>query len=198
VRHGIDTSIKKPDRAPGAEFELANQKGIVEALIFAAAKPLTISQIANASHFSKKTVEGVIVELNEEYAETGRSFRIEYVAGAYRMFTLPEYHAYINRANIREKSTRLTQAALETLSVVAYKQPVTRVEIERIRGVDCGGVLKNLMAKEFVAIDSRSPAPGNPILYKTTEFFLEFFGLPSLEHLPALSEIGAAIEFTRA
>lgn len=105
------------------------------------------------------------------------------------MFTLPEFHSYINKANIREKTVRLSPASLEALAIIAYKQPVTRVEIERIRGVDSGGVLKNLMTKELIAIDGKSPAPGNPLLYKTTEYFLEFFGLPSLDHLPPLAEI---------
>jgi len=105
------------------------------------------------------------------------------------MFTLPEFRSYINKANLVERTQRLTSAGLETLAVVAYKQPVTRAEIERIRGVDCGGVLKTLMSRNLVIIEGRSPAPGNPMLYKTSEYFLEFFGLPSLEHLPPLAEI---------
>lgn len=88
-----------------------------------------------------------------------------------------------------ERTQRLSQAALESLAVIAYKQPVTRAEIERIRGVDCGGVLKNLMSKSLIIIDGRSTAPGNPILYRTSEYFLEFFGLPSLDQLPQLCEV---------
>ena len=171
------------------EFKLTNQKGIIEALIFASAEPLTLSQLAKTANISKASVESVITELNDEYLDTRRCFRIENVAGGYQMFTLPEFHSYINSANLIEKTQRLTAAGLETLAVIAYKQPVTRVEIERVRGVDCGGVLKTLMSRNLVIIEGRSPAPGNPMLYKTSEYFLEFFGLPSLNHLPPLTEI---------
>ena len=168
---------------------MSDQKGCIEALLFTSKEPLKLSQLTRVSSFSKQTVEKIIVQLNEEYIATRRCFRIEQVAGGYRMLTLPEYHSYINKANIREKVVRLSQAALETLAVIAYKQPVIRAEIERIRGVDCGGVLRNLMSKDLVVIDGKSPAPGNPLLYKTSEYFLEFFGMPSLDHLPPLTEI---------
>jgi len=171
------------------EFKLTNQKGIIEALIFASAEPVSLSQLAKTADISKASVESIITELNDEYLDTRRCFRIENIADGYQMFTLPEFHSYINKANLIERTHRLSPAALETLAVIAYKQPVTRVEIERIRGVDCGGVLKTLMSRNLVIIEGRSPAPGNPMLYKTSEFFLEFFGLPSLEHLPPLTEI---------
>jgi len=167
---------------------LENQKGIIEALIFASAEPISLNQLADSSKLTAISVEQIIAELNEEYINTRRSFRIENVAGGYRMYTLPEYHSYINQVNIIERTQRLSQAALESLAVIAYKQPLTRAEIERIRGVDCGGVLKSLMSKNLVIIDGRSSAPGKPILYRTSEYFLEFFGLPSLQHLPPLTE----------
>jgi len=171
------------------DFELQNQKGIIEALIFASSDPITLKQLARASKLTKVSVEDLIAELNKEYLETNRSFRIEQVAGGFRMFTLPEFHSYINQAGVIERTQKLSQAALESLAVIAYKQPITRAEIERIRGVDCGGVLKNLMSKDLIVIDGRSDAPGKPILYRTSAHFLEFFGLPSLDHLPQLSEI---------
>jgi segregation and condensation protein B len=172
-----------------AEFELINQRGIIEALVFAANEPISLARLSRAAELSPKAVEAVIGELNEEYAESGRCFRIENVAGGYKMFTLPQFHKYIVKDANREKTIHLTQASLETLAVVAYKQPVTRSEIERIRGVDCGGVLRNLISKNLVQIEGRSPAPGNPLVYRTSEYFLEFFGLPSLEHLPPLTEL---------
>jgi segregation and condensation protein B len=138
---------------------------------------------------TKISVEQIIAELNTEYVNTRRCFRIESIAGGYRMYTLPEYHSFVNQINVIERSQRISPAALEALAVIAYKQPITRVEIERIRGVDCGGVLKNLMSKNLIIIDGRSPAPGKPLLYRTSEYFLEFFGLPSLDHLPAFTEI---------
>jgi len=178
-----------PENVSKDDFELTNQKEIVEALIFASPEPINLTQLAKTAKISKSSVQDIIDELNDEYSNSRRSFRIENVAGGYKMYTLPEYHKYINHANLRERTQRLSPAALEALAVIAYKQPATRSEIERIRGVDCGGVLKNLLAKNLLQIDGRSPAPGNPILYRTSEFFLEFFGLPSLDHLPPLTEI---------
>ncbi len=171
------------------EFELANQKGIIEALIFAAYEPIQAGQLADSANISEASVEQIIAELNEEYATTGRCFRIEEVGGGYKMYTLPEFHHFINRANHKEKKLSLTQASLETLAIVGYRQPVTRMEIERIRGVDCDGVLRNLTARGLIQIDGRSSAPGKPILYSTTEYFLEFFGLSSIDNLPPLPPI---------
>ncbi len=185
---------KKQDIASSHEFDFSDHKGIVEALLFTASEPLDAVQLARISGLKKKTVEDIIVELNEEYMETRRCFRIENISEGYKLLTLPEYHHYINKANIREKTTRLSQAALETLAVIAYKQPVTKAEIERIRGVDGSGVVKTLMIKNLVVIDGKSSAPGNPLLYKTSEYFLEFFGLPSTDHLPPLTEIEDASE----
>jgi len=127
-----------------------------------------------------------VAELNDDYSVSGRSFRIENVGGGFRMFTLPEYHQYIARANSQERRLSLTQASLETLAIICYKQPATKAEIEKIRGVDCDGVLRNLLARGLVRIDGRSSAPGKPLLYATTEYFLEFFGLGSIDELPPL------------
>ena len=171
------------------QIELLDQKGVVEALLFAAPEPIAASRIASATNLSRGAIEAIIEELNADYGDTGRSFRIENIAGGYRLLTLPRYERYILKANMRQRTAHLSHAALEALAVIAYKQPVTRGDIERIRGVDCGGILKNLMAKELIVIDGRSPAPGRPIVYSTSEFFLEFFGLPSIEHLPPLAEI---------
>ncbi len=185
----IEDTSTEPQQVSAEEFQYENQKGIVEALIFASTDPITLNQLAKSAKLTKASVEDIVSELNKDYIDTGRSFRIEHIAGGYRMFTLPEYHSYINQAGIIERTQKLSQAALESLAVIAYKQPITRAEIERLRGVDCGGVLKNLMAKDLIIIDGRSDAPGKPILYRTSEHFLEFFGLPSLDHLPPLSEI---------
>jgi segregation and condensation protein B len=185
----IDTSTENTENISVDQFELEDQKGIIEALIFTASDPINLNQLAKASNLTKISVEQIIAELNTEYINTRRCFRIENIAGGYRMYTLPEYHSFVNQINVIERSHRISPAALEALAVIAYKQPITRVEIERIRGVDCGGVLKNLMSKNLIIIDGRSPAPGKPLLYRTSEYFLEFFGLPSLDHLPVLTEI---------
>jgi segregation and condensation protein B len=171
------------------EFELEHQKGIIEALILVAYEPIELARLSETANLSEASVEKLIDELNDEYSATGRSFRIEALGGGYRMFTLPEYHHFINRAIHKEKRLSLSQASLEALAIVAYKQPATKVEIERIRGVDCDGVLRNLAARSLIRIDGRSNAPGKPLLYSTTEYFLEFFGLSSIDDLPPLPPI---------
>jgi segregation and condensation protein B len=185
----IDTLAKNQEMVASGEFELAHQKGIVEALIFAAYEPIELAQLSETANLTEKSVEKVIAELNGDYSATGRSFRIEALGGGYRMFTLPEYHHFIVRAIHKEKKLSLSQASLEALAIVAYKQPATKVEIERIRGVDCDGVLRNLSARSLIRIDGRSNAPGKPLLYCTTEYFLEFFGLSSIDDLPPLPPI---------
>ncbi len=168
------------------EFDLFNQKNIVEALIFAANEPLRDDIIARCAGISQATIEKVVNELNEEYSSTRRSFRIERINGGYRFYSLPEYHPYIQKAGEIDRKLHLSQASLETLAIIAYKQPITRAEIERIRGVDCDGVLRKLLARDLICIDGRSNGPGRPHLFVTTDYFLEFFGLPSLGHLPPL------------
>ena len=190
--NNIDDEQEKTEtrqEVDASDFQLENQKGIIEALIFASSDPISLNQLVKLSNLTKNSVEDIISELNDDYLDTRRSFRIENIAGGYRMFTLPEFHSFINQAGIVERTQKLSQAALESLAVIAYKQPITRAEIERIRGVDCGGVLKNLMSKNLILLDGRSSAPGKPLLYRTSDYFLEYFGLPSLDHLPPLSEI---------
>ncbi|NLI14870.1 MAG: SMC-Scp complex subunit ScpB [candidate division Zixibacteria bacterium] len=185
----INNITKNQDMIAGQTFELTHQKGIVEALIFAAYEPITSENLAKTTNLSMESIAEIINELNNDYAAGGRSFRIEEIGGGYRMFTLPEYHHYINRAIHKEKRLSLSQASLETLAIVAYKQPVTKLELERIRGVDCDGVLRNLIARGLIRIDGRSVAPGKPMLYSTTEYFLEFFGLSSIDDLPPLPSL---------
>jgi segregation and condensation protein B len=185
----IDTLSTNQEMIADQTFELAHQKGIIEALIFVAYEPIELADLAKAANLTKESVEKIIDDLNDDYTAGGRSFRIEEIGGGYRMFTLPEFHHYINRAVHKEKRLSLSQASLETLAVVAYKQPVTRPELERIRGVDCDGVLRNLTARGLIRIDGRSSAPGKPMLYSTTDYFLEFFGLASIDDLPPLPPI---------
>jgi len=185
----IDTLTTNQEMIADQSFELAHQKGIIEALIFVAYEPIEPADLAKAANLTKESVGKIVDELNNDYAASGRSFRIEDIGGGYRMFTLPEYHHYIYRTIHKEKRLSLSQASLEALAVVAYKQPVTRIELERIRGVDCDGVLRNLTARGLIRIDGRSSAPGKPMLYSTTEYFLEFFGLSSIDDLPPLPPI---------
>ena len=134
-------------------------------------------------------IRKAIKALNAEYAESGRSFRVEQVAGGYQLLTLPEYGEYLRNLHQREADSKLTKAALETLAIIAYKQPTLRAEIESIRGVQCGETIRSLMEKHLVKIAGRAEEPGRPILYGTTKRFLELFGLNSLNELPKPEEL---------
>ena len=129
-------------------------------------------------------VRKAIQQLNKIYAESGRSFRIEQVAGGYQMLTLPQFGEHLQKMHQKEADSKLTKAALETLAIIAYKQPILRADIEGIRGVACGETIRSLMEKHLVKIAGRAEEPGRPILYGTTKRFLELFGLNSLKDLP--------------
>lgn len=168
---------------------------IIEALVFASEAPLPIAKIREIiPALSPKQITMVIEYLNEQYRQGGRSYEIREIAGGYQMFTLPEFAAFIDKLYQEKQQSRLTQKSLETLAIVAYKQPVTRHEIEEIRGVNVDGVMKTLLSRGMVTISGRAQAPGSPFLYKTTKKFLDYFGLKSLEDLPKLKEIDELID----
>ncbi|MDQ7013200.1 MAG: SMC-Scp complex subunit ScpB [Planctomycetota bacterium] len=133
-------------------------------------------------------LQDAIDALNAQYEETGRVFRIEKVAGGYRLMTLPEYARFIAAFHQQRVQQRLSKAALETLAIIAYRQPVTRAEVEGIRGVACGEVLKTLIDHRLITIQGRAEELGRPILYGTTRQFLDTFGLGSIEDLPPVSK----------
>ena len=122
--------------------------------------------------------------MNSQYESTGRSFRIDQVAGGFQILTLPDYGEHLKKLHQREADAKLTKAALETLAIIAYKQPILRANIEAIRGVACGETIRSLMEKHLVKIAGRAEEPGRPILYGTTKRFLELFGLNALKDLP--------------
>jgi len=158
----------------------------VEALLFSSQHPLTPGRLAEVlGHPSTKPVRHAVTELNRQYESTGRSFRIEQVAGGYQMLTVPEHGELIGKLLTKEADTKLGKSAMETLAIIAYKQPILRVDIESIRGVACGEVIRGLMEKHLVKITGRAEMPGRPILYGTTRRFLELFGLNDLKDLPA-------------
>lgn len=133
-----------------------------------------------------------VARLNETYASTNRQFRIELVAGGYRLLTLPQHHALLARFHGLAAQTRLSKPAVETLAIIAYKQPVTRAQLEAIRGVACGEVLRSLLDRRLINIVGRAEELGRPMLYGTTRGFLELFGLSSLKDLPAPSDLNLA------
>ncbi|MCB0296903.1 MAG: SMC-Scp complex subunit ScpB, partial [Calditrichaeota bacterium] len=139
-------------------------------------------------------IKKAVQALNEWYRESGRAFQVEEVAGGFQMFTLPQYAEYVERMYAKRQQNRLSPKALETLAIVAYKQPITRLEIEEIRGVNVDGVMKTLLSRNLITISGTASTPGNPFIYKTTRKFLEYFGLKSLKDLPRLKELDEIVE----
>lgn len=157
----------------------------LEALLLSTHHPLTSARLAELLELpSTRPLRKAIGDLNEQYAAGHRSFRIEQVAGGYQILTLPEFGDVIRRLHQKDADAKLTKAALETLAIIAYKQPILRADIEAIRGVACGETIRSLMEKHLVKIAGRAEEPGRPILYGTTKRFLELFGLNSLKDLP--------------
>ncbi|HJR52308.1 MAG TPA: SMC-Scp complex subunit ScpB [Gemmatimonadota bacterium] len=167
----------------------AGAKQILEALLFAADEPLSARRLAAMIDEATGSVADLVRDLNADYQREDRAFHVQEVAGGYRLVTRPEFATWVAELRASDSSPRLSQAALETLSIVAYKQPVTRAELESIRGVTVDGVLKTLVERELVRITGREEGMGRPLLYGTTDHFLEYFGLPSLDALPRPDEL---------
>ncbi len=157
-------------------------KQIIEALLIATDIPLSLDKIAGIINCPVEEVKKDLETLNEEYKQTGRAFEIKEVAGGFQIYTLPEYADYVGK--LKQKKEKLSKAALETLAIVAYHQPITRAEVEKTRGVDCSYILESLMEKGFIKTTGRLPTPGRPIKYATTNEFLRYFGIRDLTDLP--------------
>ncbi|HUP02008.1 MAG TPA: SMC-Scp complex subunit ScpB [Gemmatimonadota bacterium] len=163
---------------------------IVEALLFATDEPLTARGLAAlVGDATPAVIEDVIAALNADYLRERRAFRIEPVAGGYQIVTRSAFAPWVRRLRASPPTPRLSQAALETLAIVAYKQPVSRAELEAIRGVSVDGVLRTLVERELVTIAGRGEGLGRPLLYGTTAHFLEYFGLTGLDALPRPEEL---------
>jgi segregation and condensation protein B len=162
----------------------------IEALLFASEKPLTLDHIQMACEegVTAEHIRTALRALREEYDAAGRGFKLYEIAGGYQFMTDPKHAPFLRRFYQAREKKRLSQASLETLSVVAYKQPASRADIEFIRGVNVDGALKTLLEKGLVRIVGRKDVPGRPMLYGTTREFLEHFGLKSTDELPPLSE----------
>jgi segregation and condensation protein B len=162
---------------------------IVESVLFAAGEPLTMARLAEAVPGpSRPELRAALRLLGERCEATGRGIRLVEVAGGFQLRTAPDYAQWVRRL-FQQKPWRLTRATLETLAIVAYKQPITRAEIEVIRGVDVDSVLASLLSRKLVRIVGRKDVVGRPLIYGTTRQFLEVFGLRDLASLPALSEV---------
>jgi segregation and condensation protein B len=178
------------DSAPPGGDEEQIDLAALEALLFSTQHPLTAGRLGELLDCSStRPIRRAIKELNDQYEQSGRAFRVEQVAGGYQLLTLPQFNDQVNKLHQREGDAKLTKAALETLAIIAYKQPILRAEIESIRGVACGETIRSLMEKHLVKIAGRAEEPGRPILYGTTKRFLELFGLNSLKDLPQAGEL---------
>ncbi len=175
--NSIDNDKAKPERE-------------IEALLFASDAPLSAHRLASLTGIqSASTIRSTIESLNRFYRETSRSFQIVEVAGGYQITTLPDFSSLIAQLFKSRRKARLSQPALETLAIIAYKQPISRVAIEAIRGVNCDGVLSTLMDRDLIAISGRGEGVGRPYLYSTTGTFLEYLGLKDYRDLPSIADL---------
>ena len=167
----------------------SDQRRIVEALIMASPEPVSADRLSTiVPDLSPASAKDIVNELNTEYQDASRAFEIWEVAGGFQLRTLPEFSGYLQELK-KQRPLRLSQAALETLSIIAYKQPVTRADLEDVRGVDTGAVVRGLLDRRLLRIAGHRDVPGRPLLYATSRRFLEVFGLESLKDLPALREL---------
>ena len=187
------TAVKQQLKIP------STLKALVEALIFAAQEPLSLAQLKaiytgegkndEARQIETETIRQVVADLNKEFEKASKSYRIVSVAGGYQFATLSEYAEWLGRLYREQGRRKLSQSGLETLAIIAYKQPITKSEVEKIRGVNCDYVLRTLLEKELIGVTGRAESVGRPLLYGTTKEFLKHFGLNDITDLPRPREI---------
>lgn len=164
---------------------------IIECILFTAESPLSLERLCELlTEFEREEIKAALRELVDSYEERSGGIHLVEVAGGWQFRTRPDFQPYVTR-HIKAKSAKFSQSALESLAIVAYRQPITRAEVEHLRGVDCGGVLKSLLEKRLVRILGKKDIPGRPLIYGTSKEFLEIFGLKDLKSLPTLKEIQA-------
>lgn len=164
-------------------------KSVVESLIFVAETPLSLDRLASIlEEHERSELRAALEELLADYDQPGRGIALVEVAGGYQFRSRPEHADYLKRLS-RTRPPKFGQSSLETLAIIAYRQPITRAEIEYLRGVDCGGILKTLLEKKLIKILGKKDVPGRPLIYGTTREFLELFSLKNLASLPTLKEI---------
>ena len=180
---------EQSDVSPPDQEITTTVESVVEAVLFASDESLTEGRLANIVENSTKQVRQHIKNLNDKYQSNNNAFRIEQIAGGYQMLTLSPYNHWLKKLLRVRSDTKLSPAAMETLAIIAYKQPVMRADIEAIRGVAVGEVIRSLSYKGLVKIVGRAEVLGRPMLYGTTKKFLEVFGLNTLKDLPKVQEL---------
>jgi len=190
---GAEPDSQPSEAAPvdGADDGLEGRElaAVLEALLFVSPEPVPLSRLTTAiGHVSKAEVEQALMRLEQDLAQEGRGIQLVKLAGGYRLVTKAEYAPWLKRLDKAKAAQKLSRSALESLAIIAYKQPLVRAEIEEIRGVETSGVLRTLLERKLVRIVGRKEVPGRPIMYGTTKFFLEHFGLQDITQLPPLRE----------
>jgi len=164
---------------------------ILESILFTAETALSLDRLCEMlPEFPRDDIKAALAELSEFHESRSGGMYLAEVAGGWQFRTRPDFQQYVTR-HIKVKSAKFSQSALESLAIIAYRQPITRAEVEHLRGVDCGGVLKSLLEKRLVRILGKKDIPGRPLIYGTSKEFLEVFGLKDLKSLPTLREIQA-------
>ncbi len=166
-------------------------KPVAEALLFASDEPVPAARMAQllGKGADAKTVRKLVDELNAEYAGQGRAFEVVEIAGGFQLLTRPEFKDWIAELHRHRRQDKLTPSAVETLAIVAYKQPIQRATVDDIRGVQTGPLLRSLLERGLIKVVGRQNVPGRPILYGTSRLFLQHFGLKSLKDLPRVAEL---------
>ena len=167
---------------------------IIEALLFANAMPINQAQLNQVFDSSVPSLKESVKRLNDFYLSNERPYSINSIAGGYQLVTNPDYDIWIRRLLGKSNKLTLSSAALDTLAIIAYKQPIGRYDIEAIRGVDSSGVIKTLLTRNLIMIKGRADGPGRPLLYSTTKKFLDHFGLNRLSDMPKLKEVSELID----
>ena len=190
--HPVPVEIAEPsghDDTAAQAVAARELKAIVESLLFVSPEPLSVQRLlAVIGDVTKAEVTQALRSLGEELEQEGRGLRLAEVAGGFRLLTKQEYAGWIKRLDKSKSTAKLSRSALESLAIIAYKQPIVRSEIEDIRGVETSGVVRTLLERKLVRIVGRKEVPGRPIMYGTTKYFLEHFGLNDLSQLPPLRE----------
>jgi len=166
-------------------------KPVAEALLFASDEPVPAARLAQllGKGADAKTVRKLVDDLNAEYAGQGRAFEVVEIAGGFQLLTRPEFKDWIAELHRHRRQDKLTPSAVETLAIVAYKQPIQRATVDDIRGVQTGPLLRSLLERGLIKVFGRQNVPGRPILYGTSRLFLQHFGLKSLKDLPRVAEL---------
>ena len=178
-------------------MSLAEPEKLIEALIFASDRSITAEEIQQVltelseEPYTLEQIAGFIEQIRLRYLELNLAIELIKLNGGFQFLTRKEYYPVINQLQLQRSRKKLSQAALETLSIIAYKQPITKLEIEQIRGVNCDYTVQKLLEKELISISGKSETVGKPLLYSTSNLFMDYFGINSVNDLPQLSELSS-------